>query len=388
MGFYSEPAFFILLVPVIAVAAMLGVREKPLRAWGFAATVLMLGLLFSRDLASLAFAVCYLIGTAILARLVLRLFQTSHQHRIGWYRVALGLQVAPLVVYKVGVAADPGFLGFIGISYITFKAMQVLIEIRDGLIDEVNVMDHLYFLMFFPTFTSGPVMRSRQFVADIRSPLSRDSYLDRLYRGLGWLVVGAVYKYVGAAVSGWLLWFLPAAVEPRLLQELAQMLAYGLYLFFDFAGYSHMAMGVGLCMGVETPRNFRAPFLATDPIDFWNRWHISLSTWLRDFVFMRFSQAALRRKLFKSRLTIACVAFFINFVLMGLWHGISWNNLAYGLFWGAALSLTEVAQKRWPFYKAHRKSRWFQACSWVVTMCVVFFSFAIFSGQVAGWFAA
>jgi membrane protein involved in D-alanine export len=143
-----------------------------------------------------------------------------------------------------------------------------------------------------------------------------------------------------------------------------------------------MAMGVGLCLGVEVMRNFNKPFLSLDLKDFWTRWHISLSTWVRDFVFMRFVKTSMEHKWFKSRLTTACVGYMINMVLIGLWHGINLDYLVYGVFYGLCMAGVEVIQKRWKFYKMHRRETWFKVCEWAVNMVVVFMGFALFNGQL------
>ena len=386
MGFYTEPAFFILLGVVVAVAAVLGIAEKPLHKYGLVASVAMLALLFSESIPSLVFLLCYLVLSFGLEQYVERLFQNDAPHKVAKYRAALAAQIAPLFVYKVGVLFDPGFLGFIGISYITFKAVQVLIEVRDGLIGRISPWHYLYFLVFFPTFTSGPIMRSRPFEKDLNARLSRDGYLELLYRGAGWFVLGALYKYVGASLASWLMWFGPAAIGGSttgayVAAQLVYGFAYGLYLFFDFAGYSHMAVGAGFALGIEVPRNFRAPFLAVDIKDFWDRWHITLSHWLRDYVFMRFTAAALEHQWFKSTLTAACIGFVINMVLMGCWHGLTVEYLVYGLYHGVLLAVCEAFQRKSSFYKKHRKEKWFRACSWAVTMVAVFYGFALFGGQ-------
>ncbi|MDO4536699.1 MAG: D-alanyl-lipoteichoic acid biosynthesis protein DltB [Coriobacteriales bacterium] len=399
MDFFAEPAFFILLVPIVAIAAILGVTRRPLAHYGCVVSVGMLLLLFSRSLPSLIYALCYLLVSLALFLWVRKLFVPDYgsqasegelstkaaepaANAVVLYRVALALQIAPLAIYKIGVVFVPDFLGFLGISYITFKAVQVLIETRDGLIRDMSLFEYFYFLCFFPPFTSGPILRSRAFVSDLRTPLSKDAYLDRLYRGLGWFVLGAVYKFVAAALAQWFMWFVPAALGGGALGWLATVLGYGLDLFFDFAGYSNMAAGLGLALGVEVPRNFRAPFVAVDIKEFWDRWHISLSTWLRDFVFMRFSQFALSHKLFKSRLTTACVGFMLNMTLMGAWHGITPDYLVYGLYEGLLLAGCHYLQKKWKFYKKHRRDRWFKIASWAVTMVAVFFGFALFGGYV------
>lgn len=168
----------------------------------------------------------------------------------------------------------------------------------------------------------------------------------------------------------------------ELWKQVVTCYAYGLYLFFDFAGYSMMAMGVGYCLGVRVPRNFRAPFLAEDLQDFWNRWHITLSAWLRDFVFMRLSRWLMRRHLVKGRLRTAQVALVADMLLMGLWHGVTPDYVAYGLYHGVLMAATEGFHKT-AFFRAHKGQVWFRLVSWAITMQLVFFGFALFSGQVS-----
>lgn len=384
MDFYVEPSFFVLCVPIVLGAMALGLLERPLGKYGLVASVIMLGLMFFRTIPALLYVIAYLVMSLLLFVWVRSLFAREDPRAITLYRVALAVQIAPLAIYKVGVVFNPDFLGFLGISYITFKAVQVLIETRDGLIktQDMTAVEYLSFLCFFPPFTSGPIMRSRSFVQDLRTPLSRDAYLEKLYRGVGWFVVGALYKFVGSALAKWAMWMVGSTVHVAALSWLGTVLFFGIDLFFDFAGYSNMAMGLGLVLGVEVPRNFRAPFLAKDIKEFWDRWHISLSTWLRDFVFMRFSAFALSRKLFASRITTACVGFMVNMVLMGVWHGITLDYVAYGVYHGAMLAACHYLQKKWKFYKKHKRDRWFAVASWVVTMVVVFFGFALFGGYV------
>ena len=369
-----------LCIPIAAIACVLGVLQKPLWRYSLVASVLMLFLLFFRTPGTLAYAAVYMAVSVVLYRLVLKPDGALQSNAV--YRIALAMQLLPLVAYKVGVLVTPDFPGFLGISYITFKAVQVLVEVHDGLIEDMTVLEYVGFLCFFPTFTSGPILRSRAFVDDVRTPLTRDGYLDRLYRGLGWFVIGAMYKFVVAALAQWAMWVVPAAAPNGALGWLGSVVGYGIYLFFDFAGYSNMAMGLGLVLGIEVPRNFRAPFVATDIKEFWDRWHISLSTWLRDFVFMRFSQYALGRKLFKSRNTCACVGFMLNMTLMGAWHGITPDYLVYGVYHGLLLAGFHLIQKKWKFYKKHRRDTWFKVASWAVTMVAVFFGFALFGGYV------
>ena len=263
----------------------------------------------------------------------------------------------------------------------TFKAVQVVIEVHDGLIprEELGLEDWLYFLLFFPQFSSGPIDRSRRFFADAHATPARDEYAGMLARGILLLLAGAVYKVV---VATWIHRFYAPSAAGDAWAQVQTALLYGLYLFCDFQGYSLMAMGASYCLGIRCPRNFRAPFAAVDIIDFWNRWHITLSTWFRDFVFMRFTRWVMHRRLLRDRLQVAMCAFMVDMLVMGFWHGIAWCYIAYGVYHGVLLAATQAMQKRWGFYKRHRRDGWFRACSWAVTQVLVFLGFAIFSGQV------
>ena len=139
---------------------------------------------------------------------------------------------------------------------------------------------------------------------------------------------------------------------------------------------------IGAAMGIRVPANFNAPFASVDIKDFWNRWHITLSFWLRDYVFMRVSKVAVKKKWFKDRAYVACLGFMCNMTLMGVWHGLTVDYIAYGVYHGLLLCICELFQRKSKFYKAHKKDAWFKTLSWAVTMVAVFFGFALFSGQV------
>lgn len=414
MTFYTDPAFFVLLAGVAALAVVLGCLEKRLRIYGFVVSVAFILLLFSKDLHGMAAFAFYLVLATSATMLYLRAKtaparmsaksgmqadpgashgrDASGTGRSGTglaYPVAMASVIAPLVIYKVGAVFDENILGFLGISYITFKAVQVVIEIHDGLIKELSLLDYLYLLVFFPSFTSGPILRSRPFVEDINRVMPRGEYLGLLEKGVVQFIVGAFYKFVCSSVFSIAMWFIPKALGDdtamaAVLGQIGSAYAYGLYLFFDFAGYSLMAIGVGAAFGVRVPANFRAPFLSVDIKDFWNRWHITLSFWLRDFVFMRVVRIIRRHKLISSRLACSCVGYVVNMGLMGFWHGITPNYILYGFYHGALLAVNEVYQKS-AFYKKHKDGRVYKVCSWAITMNLVFFGFALFSGQVALW---
>lgn len=398
MGFYTSPSFFMASAFLVVPAVVLGLAGRSIRVYGMAASCLMVLLLFAGNPQGLAALGAFLTIASLGAYAVHRSWCTEGGAKsLAVYRAALLSTIAPLAIYKVGSVFDQDVLGFIGISYITFKAVQVLIEMRDGLIDHMSPLDYLYFLTFFATFTSGPIDRSRRFVEDIHAPRPRSDYADLFTRGVMMIFAGAVMQLVLATIArgfydancapaGTLT--LDALTMPVACREVVRAYGYAAYLFFDFAGYSLMAMGLGRCFGIAVPANFRAPYIAVDIKDFWNRWHITLSTWLRDFVFMRFVRMATKRKLFSSRLQTACAAYMVDMALMGAWHGLTVDYLAYGIYHGVLLAVTEIYQKRSSFHKRHHKEGWYKVASWFVTLQLVVLGFALFSGQVSGLIAA
>ena len=141
-----------------------------------------------------------------------------------------------------------------------------------------------------------------------------------------------------------------------------------------------MAVGTGYVLGICTPDNFNKPFISRDMKDFWNRWHISLSHWFRDFVFSRYLADAIRNQKYKNRMNAASAGFLVNMLLMGVWHGITADYLLYGLYHGVLLAVTEICQKQ-KWYRKVKKYIWYQCVSWFVTLNLVMFGFLIFSGR-------
>lgn len=384
INFYIDPAFYVFLGIAIIPAVVLGLSGHKMKHYGLAASLVFLLLLFGENPEGMAAFVVFLAIAICVTFWVLRSWQRGE--KAMWkYRLGIVLVVLPLVVYKVGAVFDQNLMGFLGISYITFKAVQVIIEIRDGVIEQLGFADYLYFLVFFAPFTSGPIDRSRRFTEDANRAYSKGEYADLLARGLMLLLVGAVYQKVLGTV--FFHYFTPAPLGDGLflheaLAQIKDAYMYGFYLFFDFAGYSMMAMGVSYCFGIKTPRNFKAPFFALDVREFWDRWHITLSTWLRDFVFMRVVKHTTRRKMFANRLQRACAGYMCNFMLMGAWHGLTVDYLFYGFYYGVLMGATDVYQKKSGFHKRHKSDTWYKVLQWAVTINLVMLGMAIFSGQV------
>ncbi|MBM6968066.1 D-alanyl-lipoteichoic acid biosynthesis protein DltB [Pseudoramibacter alactolyticus] len=381
MQLFSDNLFFIWLVVLTLPAIWLGAHEQPIKYYGAAVTLFFVWMAMGNNLKALAYLIGFLIYTFVLIQIYLKVHKTKGRNAKLYY-LFLGLAILPLALNKVFIVAhDPhDILRFMGISYMTFKSAQIVIEIYDGLIESVDAFEYAYLLLFFPALSSGPIDRSRRFNDDLHQVMPKAEYLDLVGTGLFRILRGLVYKK--AIATGFyqlMIWF---GMGHSLRGGLIYMYTYGFYLFFDFAGYSDMAVGASYLFGIKTPDNFNKPFVSVDIKEFWDRWHITLSHWFRDFVFSRITMSMIRKKRFKNKLTRASVAFIINMGIMGCWHGLTSYYIAYGLYHGVLLSATEIFQKKSKFYKRHKKDKRFKAVSWLVTFNLVMFGFLIFSGRL------
>ena len=373
MNYFEGNEFFLLLFVVLLIGFILNYFGKRKDYYILSLSILFAGAIYGKSKAM----VVYLLAFIIYQYFLVFIAQKMDSKRL---KPLVMLSILPLVVNKVFALTQLHLLAFIGISYMSFKTIQIMLEISDGLIKEkISVKDYLQFLLFFPTVSSGPIDRSRRFLKEINEVMPRKDYLELAGDGIYRIVLGLLYKVVLSTYVYQMLFAL--SNTGTVVYSIKYMYLYTLYLFFDFAGYSLMAVGSSNILGIQTPMNFNKPFLSIDIKDFWTRWHITLSTWLRDFVFSRVLMQVIRKKWFKNRLHNAAYAYMVNMLVMGFWHGISVSYIAYGFYHGVLMSGFEIYQKKSNFYKQHKNKTWYKLMSWFVTMNLVMVGFFIFSGE-------
>ncbi len=373
MNYFEGNDFFLLLFVVLLIGFVVNFFEKRKDYYILALSLLFAGAIYGKSRAMIVY---------LLAFIVYQYFLVFLAQRIEAKRLKplVFLSILPLVINKVFALTSLHLLAFIGISYMSFKTIQIMLEISDGLIKEkISVKDYLQFLLFFPTVSAGPIDRSRRFLKEMNEVMPRKEYLELAGDGVYRIVLGLVYKIV---LSTYVYQMLLALNNTDIVvYSIKYMYLYTLYLFFDFAGYSLMAVGSSNILGIQTPMNFNKPFLSVDIKDFWTRWHITLSTWLRDFVFSRVLMQVIRKKWFKNRLHNATYAYMVNMLVMGFWHGLSVSYIVYGFYHGVLMAGFEVYQKKSNFYKKNKNKNWYKLLSWFVTMNLVMIGFFIFSGE-------
>ena len=373
MNYFEGNEFFLLLFVVLLIGFVVNFFEKRKDYYILVLSLLFTGAIYGKSRAMIV----YLLAFVVYQYLIVFLAQRMEAKRL---KPLVFLPILPLVINKVFALTSLHLLAFIGISYMSFKTIQIMLEISDGLIKEkINIKDYLQFLLFFPTVSAGPIDRSRRFLTEINEVMPRKEYLELAGDGVYRIVLGLLYKVVLSTYVYQML--LALNNTSTVVYSIKYMYLYTLYLFFDFAGYSLMAVGSSNILGIQTPMNFNKPFLSVDIKDFWTRWHITLSTWLRDFVFSRVLMQVIRKKWFKNRLHNATYAYMVNMLVMGFWHGLSVSYIVYGFYHGVLMAGFEVYQKKSNFYKKNKNKKWYKLLSWFVTMNLVMIGFFIFSGE-------
>jgi membrane protein involved in D-alanine export len=386
---YTDFLYFGVLLYVMLPAMLLGLLGWLSWRWTLLATIGMLavqyssfsspwpGLAATRELVTVAAyaMLCYAIALTFL-----RLHNRAGSRWM--FYLAVMLTLLPLVVVKIEPLLQPATpVGFLGISYLTFRALDVIFGIHDRIIGRLPPAQYATFLLFFPTISSGPIDRWRRFESDCKGRRTRTEYLADLDGAVHHIMTGFLYKFIVAALLK-TYWLEPLAAGGGRLHLLGYMYIYSLYLFFDFAGYSAFAVGVSYLFGIHTPENFHRPFLARDIRDFWNRWHMSLSYWFRDHVYTRFVYTATKGRWFKSRYRASYLGFFLTFSLMGAWHGLQPYYLLYGVYHASLLVGHDVFDRWNRRHHIWGEGRLWQAAGLVLTFQAVCFGFLLFSGRL------
>ncbi len=377
---YGSYLYLFILAVMLIPAVILGILNLRTKYYGAIISVGMAVLLIKFTRVGLRYFLFFLVFEIIVIELYS--FIASKIKNKYIYFFFLALSMSPLLIYKVAGLFHSNIFGFLGLSYISFKVIQMIIEIYDGSIKKVNLFTLFYFLVFFPTFSSGPIDRYRRFDEDISQKIARKDYLcDYLPNGIRKIIMGVGYKFVLAYLIN-TFWLTKIPAEHTFLNVISYMYAYSFYLFFDFAGYSNFAVGTSYILGVKTPDNFFLPFLSINIKEFWTRWHISLSKWFGDYIYSRLTMNFLRKKLFKDRHIAGYVAQIITMLIMGMWHGLEPFYLLYGLYHGALLVLNDLYERKAPLFKKYKEKFSYQLVSVAVTFQLVCFGFLIFSGYL------
>ena len=277
----------------------------------------------------------------------------------------------------------------IGISFYTFQSLSYIIDIYRGSLEpSKSLKEYAFFVAFFPALVAGPILRAKNFLPQLREKITQSKTSEdlkllvinnsNLKFGLTLMSLGFFKKLFFADNIGLLvddIFFNPVGLES--FSVILGSVAFGVQIYCDFSGYSDIAIGAAAILGFKIPLNFNKPFFATSPSDFWSRWHISLSTWVRDYLYYPL--------VFKNRKSdsIVFISLLISMFLMGLWHGASWNFVIWGGLHGIFLASFTILRKKFPHASTNVffKTKFGKIASILITQYLVFFTFIAFRVQ-------
>lgn len=370
---FTQIEFYLFFAAIVS--AMLAFRSFSLRKW-----VLLVASYYFYAYWDWRFAGLLLSCTAVNFWLAAAMVGASRRPRKWLLAAALVYSLGVLGFFKyfgffletfksvVGVSSG-SFSGLdiilpVGISFYTFQTLSYSIDVYRGHLTPCrHFRDFALYVSFFPQLVAGPIVRASEFLPQLEVP-NRLSW-ERTFDGFRQFVIGLFKKVFiadrlalfidpgfenASALSGASLWILA--------------LAYAVQIYCDFSGYSDMAIGAARILGFDFSRNFDHPYLATSIQDFWRRWHISLSSWLRDYLYIPLGGN--RRGSARTYINLM-----ITMVLGGLWHGASWNFVIWGAIHGIALCLDRIVTRRSPGEKLGISPLFRKSLGWATTMFVV-----------------
>jgi D-alanyl-lipoteichoic acid acyltransferase DltB (MBOAT superfamily) len=259
-----------------------------------------------------------------------------------------------------------------GISFFTFRSISYIVDLYRGKLEPCsNVLDYVFFMTFFPPLLAGPVVRAVDLLPQIKE--NKTATRAMIGEGLFMIMCGLVKKVMIADyISGN---FVDRIFEnPSLysgLENLVGTFSFTLQLYCDFSGYSDMAIGIALLLGYRFKDNFNSPFKSRNPSEFWRRWHISLSTWLRDYIYIPLGGN--RKGNFHTYINL-----FITMVIGGIWHGASWMYLLWGAFNGILLAAHKKIKQIWHPGYSESVQRIIDPINILITFTLVVFGFTFF----------
>ncbi len=268
----------------------------------------------------------------------------------------------------------------LGISFFTFTQIAFLVDTYRGEVKEYKFTNYVLFVSYFPHLIAGPILHHKQIMPQIENRAGRRVTADTLALGMTIFIIG-LFKKVGFADN-----VAPYAdrvfstpdVTISLVEAWGATLAYALQLYFDFSGYSDMAIGISRMFGINLPLNFNSPYKARNIIDFWRRWHMTLSQFLRDYIYIPLGGN--RHGKYRRFLNL-----FVTMLLGGLWHGASWTFVIWGVLHGVYLIINHMWQ--WlcaRFVLDSSSSRIATALSWGVTFAAVNVAWVFFRAESLG----
>ncbi|XPV77006.1 MAG: MBOAT family O-acyltransferase [Desulfovibrio sp.] len=250
----------------------------------------------------------------------------------------------------------------LAISFFTFQQISYLVDSYTQRPDKRSLVEYALFVSFFPQLIAGPIVHHAEMMPQFREPSKKLVNWDNIYSGAGLLTIGLCKKVLIAdGLSPYVHILFDKLVNPTFAESVLAATAYSLQLYFDFSGYTDMALGAALMLNIRLPQNFNSPYLASSIQEFWGRWHMTLSRWLREYVYIPLGGN--RKGPSRTLLNL-----FLVFLIGGIWHGAGWTFILWGVLHGIAIVLHRIwktAGFSLPRYAAHVVTILFVFSAWI-----------------------
>jgi alginate O-acetyltransferase complex protein AlgI len=359
---FTSPLFYVVLVPAAAAFYLVSGRWRAIYLLALSYAFYALSSRIYLVLLVVASAAVYAIGLGI---------AKSRSERAKQAYMALG--VAAIIVVIVAFKAAGAWHGVLlplGVSYYSFKLISYLIEVYwDEEAVERDPFVFFLFPAFFPQIVSGPIQRPEPFFNQMREVIGRTLDADQLEAGCRLILGGLMMKLlIGDRLAAFIDLIDTSHADYSQSVMVTTIACYLLQLYADFAGYTNIALGIGKLFGIEGPPNFHAPFAAVNVQEFWRRWHMSLTSWVTDYLFTPLSMSL---RDFGQVGLILCIT--LNMLIIGLWHGLTLNFLVFGLLQGVLVSVTAliVMSRRRAGAKPGSGPRWLAVAGMILTFVVM-----------------
>jgi alginate O-acetyltransferase complex protein AlgI len=259
----------------------------------------------------------------------------------------------------------------LAISFFTLQQIAYTVDTYEGLVKERNFLDYAIFVSFFPQLIAGPIVHHKEMMPQFANIRNKVINYKNIAMGLFIFSIGIFKKVIIAdTFAQWASFGFDSSTTLNFIEAWATSLSYTFQLYFDFSGYSDMAIGAALLFNVRLPQNFNSPYKAISIIDFWQRWHITLSKFITTYIYTPIIKS-FRKLTFEK----AMFATFITFLIAGLWHGASWMFIIFGLLHGAGLIINQYWKKYW---KKKSKININKQLSWFITFNYINITFVFF----------
>lgn len=262
---------------------------------------------------------------------VLFFFKYTNFMLQNWHGVLSYFHLQPIVPAHLDIVLP------LGISFFTFEAISYLMDVYRGEQPSPNWLEYNFYILYFPHLISGPIIRFKELYPQYEHSIALPS-LQRIAQGVELVLLGFIFKvFLADTAAGLVDSVFQNPVQASVMSTYLAVLGFTVQIYFDFLGYTHIARGISLLFNIALPVNFNHPYLAYSLSDFWQRWHISLSRWIRDYLYIPMGGS-------RGNLSKTVVNLLATMVICGAWHGAGWPFLIWGLWHGLLLALEHFYQ--------------------------------------------